>query len=307
MWDEEGDPGINHYPLMSTPWPTVAITACYLYFVKLAGPSIMKSRTALEVNQLMICYNFIMVALSAWMTMEAFLTTNFTISAWSCKESQRIHSSTDPQDQILSKRLSFVLWVFFFSKFIEFADTVFMVLRKKNQQVSKLHVIHHSVVPLSVWIGLKFAPTAINMWFPFLNSLVHTFMYAYYGLMAVEGSLNSNVKILVKRFKPWVTRIQIIQFVLALLHCAIRSIASMRNDSCVVPKAYLYPSLMNAILFLVLFLNFYFQSYTDRKIRAKKSDSTSDANNNNNGVVKKPCESIITSDSTPTCENIKGD
>lgn len=49
-------------------------------------------------------------------------------------------------------------WWYYFSKFTEFADTLFFVLRKKNEHVSTLHVIHHGIMPMSVWFGMKFAP-----------------------------------------------------------------------------------------------------------------------------------------------------
>jgi hypothetical protein len=35
---------------------------------------------------------------------------------------------------------------------------IFFVLRKKNDHVSTLHVIHHGCMPMSVWFGVKFTP-----------------------------------------------------------------------------------------------------------------------------------------------------
>lgn len=35
---------------------------------------------------------------------------------------------------------------------------VFFVLRKKNNQISFLHVYHHSTMPLLWWTGVKFVP-----------------------------------------------------------------------------------------------------------------------------------------------------
>lgn len=35
---------------------------------------------------------------------------------------------------------------------------IFFVMRKKNSQVSTLHVIHHGCMPMSVWFGVKFTP-----------------------------------------------------------------------------------------------------------------------------------------------------
>lgn len=51
-----------------------------------------------------------------------------------------------------------ICWWYYISKFTEFFDTMFFILRKKNQHVSTLHVIHHGCMPFSVWMGLKFAP-----------------------------------------------------------------------------------------------------------------------------------------------------
>ena len=34
-------------------------------------------------------------------------------------------------------------WLFFFTKFIDLLDTVFFIMRKKNNQLTFLHVMHH--------------------------------------------------------------------------------------------------------------------------------------------------------------------
>ena len=307
VWSEKGSPIGNDYPMMSTPWPSLAIVIGYFYFVKIAGPSMMKSKKAVDVKYMMIIYNITMIFVSAWMTIEAFLVTKFTYRAWSCQESQRIYYSSDPQDQLLNRRMFFVAYVFYFSKYIEFSDTVFMVLRKKNQQITKLHVIHHSTVPLSVWIALKFAPVFLNLWFPLLNSFVHTLMYSYYCLTSAQGFFSPSMRVKIQNFKPWITRVQIIQFILIILHCAFHTIVSMGINSCLVPKAYLVPNFLNAFLFLVLFTNLYLQSYVYKKIGAKKSDLTMDAYNNN-GVIKKIHETAtITPDSSTSSENYKRD
>lgn len=47
-------------------------------------------------------------------------------------------------------------WWYYISKLTEFADTVFFVLRKKDSQVSLLHLYHHSLTPIETWILVKF-------------------------------------------------------------------------------------------------------------------------------------------------------
>lgn len=68
---------------------------------------------------------------------------------------------------------------------ILFPFQLFFILRKKNQHVSTLHVIHHGVMPFSVWMGVKFAPGGHSTFFALLNTFVHIVMYFYYMVAAM--------------------------------------------------------------------------------------------------------------------------
>ena len=46
-------------------------------------------------------------------------------------------------------------WWYFFSKFIDYFDSLFFLLRKKFTHLSTLHVIHHGIMPLTAWSGVK--------------------------------------------------------------------------------------------------------------------------------------------------------
>lgn len=52
-------------------------------------------------------------------------------------------------------QLAAAVWLFYFSKLIEFLDTFFFILRKKDNQVTFLHVYHHVTMPLIWWIAVK--------------------------------------------------------------------------------------------------------------------------------------------------------
>ena len=73
-----------------------------------------------------------------------------------------------------------IVWWYFFSKFIDFMDSFFFVLRKKNNQLTSLHVIHHAIMPMVCWIFLKFVGGGHSTFFMFLNMGVHVVMYFYY-------------------------------------------------------------------------------------------------------------------------------
>ncbi|CAA9997706.1 unnamed protein product [Nesidiocoris tenuis] len=62
---------------------------------------------------------------------------------------------------------------------------LFFILRKKNEHVSTLHVIHHGCMPMSVWFGAKFAPGGHSTFFALLNAFVHIIMYYYYMVSAL--------------------------------------------------------------------------------------------------------------------------
>ena len=63
------DPKTEEWPLIATPWPTVALVAMYLFIVKV-GPKIMETRPAYSLREVLIVYNFALVLLSGWMVYE---------------------------------------------------------------------------------------------------------------------------------------------------------------------------------------------------------------------------------------------
>ena len=131
-------------------------------------------------------------------------------------------------------------WWYFFSKFVDLLDTAFFILRKKDKQVTALHVIHHSTLPFLSWWGPRSVepgkrslrrtqkrstftacPTAI-LWLllrfvgggqtgfgPFLNSGVHTVMYLYYLLAALGPAVQKHLW-----WKKYITTLQLVQFVM---------------------------------------------------------------------------------------------
>lgn len=91
------------------------------------------------------------------------------VSGWASHYSFRCQP-VDYSNSPMALRMARGCWWYYFSKFTEFFDTIFFVLRKKNSQVSKLHVIHHGVMPLSVWFGVKFSPGKYTLYSVFTVS-----------------------------------------------------------------------------------------------------------------------------------------
>lgn len=118
-------------------------------------------------------------------------------------------------------QMAHLSWWYYMSKFVEFCDTIFFVLRKKLSHISTLHVIHHGIMPISVWWGVKFTPGGHSTFFAFVNSAVHIIMYIYYGLSAMGPHMNRYLW-----WKKYMTTIQMVWnirllFIIAFVCCVI--------------------------------------------------------------------------------------
>jgi len=260
LWNDHGDPRVKHMPFMSGgPWTTILMMLGYLWFVKVLGPSFMKNRPAFELRGPLLVYNIALIALNGWFFYTGCWITNYGLDSWKCQSvDQTSHSYVDLYKINVG-------WLFLMSKFVDFCDTVFFVLRKKDSQITPLHVFHHACMPFFCWIGVKFAPGGNSGFFPFVNAGVHTVMYTYY-LLSTFPRVRPYLW-----WKKYITQMQMIQFVLVIVH----SIYSMAIPGCQWPRVFMYLSIFNAFLFLGLFYSFFRKTYdANAALKAKKLNET---------------------------------
>ncbi|XP_031826836.1 very long chain fatty acid elongase AAEL008004 [Nomia melanderi] len=280
LMDNQSDQRVKDWPLLSSPFPTLAIVLSYVYFVKVWGPKWMENRKPFDLRRVIIVYNLVQVIFSIWIFKEAI------VSGWGGQYSfrcQPIDYSNDP----MAVRMAEACWWYYFAKFTELLDTIFFVLRKKNNQISTLHVIHHGCMPMSVWFGVKFTPGGHSTFFGMLNTFVHIVMYTYYLLAALGPKVQPYLW-----WKRYLTLLQIVQFVLMLIHTF-----QLLFIECDYPRSFVWFIGMHAAMFLFLFSQFYKQTYTKKQIKAealkKKNDeeareqkeSTTRAETNENGAI----------------------
>lgn len=98
-----------------------------------------------------VCYNslepepqYVMEVLGHWNTRQLFIVC--------------IHRKF-----LILFQLSNGAWWYFFSKIVELLDTVFFVLRKKQSQVTFLHVYHHAITMFFSWGYLKYLPGTLKI------------------------------------------------------------------------------------------------------------------------------------------------
>ncbi|XP_067842524.1 elongation of very long chain fatty acids protein 7a [Heptranchias perlo] len=246
-WLKDADPRVEDWPLMFSPLPQTIILGAYIYFVTSFGPKLMENRKPLNLKQIMIVYNFSMVLFSIYMCYE------FLMSGWATGYSfhcDMVDYSRSPQ----ALRMAWTCWLFYISKFIELLDTIFFVLRKKNSQVTFLHVYHHTIMPFTWWFGVKFAPGGLGTFHALVNCVVHIIMYTYYGLSALGQTYHKYLW-----WKKYMTTIQLIQFIMITVH--IGQFFFMKNCQYQYP-VFLYIIWLYGVIFMILFLNFWYYAYT---------------------------------------------
>lgn len=169
------DETVDSWFLMSSPGPVFTIVAAYLVLVLKIGPTFMKNRKAYNLKNVMIAYNAFQVCYSIWMCRTvmyspAVILHVFLITIYYSYLIPKSLQESRITDTLMSKKCEIVrtraqslnlysgAWFYFFSKIIDLLDTCFFVLRKKQNQVTFLHVYHHTITALFSWMYLKYAP-----------------------------------------------------------------------------------------------------------------------------------------------------
>jgi elongation of very long chain fatty acids protein 7 len=244
--------------MMSSPWPTITLCAAYVYISTGLGPMVMKDRPAFELRKTIMVYNIFQVVLSAYILVEACAAGWFTGYSWVCQG-----VDLDPAPGSKAMRMAAATWLYFISKFIEFADTFFFIARKKFTHVSNLQVIHHGLMPIFSYMLVRWLPGGHESFGGTLNCLVHVIMYSYYFLASLGPHMQKYLW-----WKKYLTTFQIIQFVIIF----VRSLVLILGIAeCGYPWQFSCVSAGLMVVFFGLFAEFYTREYLNKsKSKSKK-------------------------------------
>ncbi|XP_015784314.1 elongation of very long chain fatty acids protein AAEL008004 [Tetranychus urticae] len=251
FWEIYGDHRISHLPLLKGgPWHVIGLTLFYLYFVKVMGPRMMKDRQPYELRGVMLAHNTFLVLLNGIGFLVGMWGTNWGLDTLKCRP-------FDPSSSATQDRILFYLgYTYYVSKFIDFLDTVYFVLRKKYSHITPLHVFHHTMMPFWCYIFFKFSSYTNNGFIPLINAFVHTVMYSYYALSALGPHMKPYLW-----WKKYITQLQLVQFCLATVH----SLVMFADQTCTCSKFLISLQAAHGILFLFLFGDFYKKAYLAKK------------------------------------------
>jgi len=251
--DKYRDPRVDGWLLMSGPLPSLLLCLSYVYIVRSAGPKYMEHKQPYQLRKVLVIYNLLQMIFSMFIFYELGMGGWFRGYSFRC---QPVDYSQAP----MATRMAAACWWYYFSKFTEFFDTFFFILRKKYQHVSTLHVVHHGLMPLSVWFGMKFTPGGHSSLFGFLNSFVHIVMYFYYMVAAMGPQYQKYIW-----WKRYLTNFQMVQFVLIFIH----SFQLVVSNPCDYPVFYGWFIGAHGVLFFILFSGYYSREYLKKKMNKR--------------------------------------
>ncbi|RWS25851.1 hypothetical protein B4U80_10262 [Leptotrombidium deliense] len=250
FWNEVGDPRITKLPFLNG-GPFAVLFCVFLYLIGVTiSQKFMETREAFDLRQFMLLYNSLLVMLNLAGCAVGFWFTNFGLETWFCKAIDRNDLSFETQCKI---HLGFSYFVI---KFIEFTDTFLFVFRKKKNQITFLHLFHHSIMPLTAWFGVKFHPGGMTGFTPLVNSAIHTVMHYYYGLSAIGPSMAPYLW-----WKKYITLMQMAQFTAVFFH----GLHAFFIPNCSWPILFRIFEMLESFIFFVMFLNFYLKNYKKKQ------------------------------------------
>ncbi|XP_072879996.1 very long chain fatty acid elongase 2 isoform X2 [Hemitrygon akajei] len=253
------DPRVRGWALLDSYLPTLFLTLLYLSTIWL-GTKYMREKPAFSLRGHLILYNLGVMLLSLYMFIELILASWEGGYNLQC---QNLHSAGQADIRVAK-----VLWWYYFSKAIEFMDTIFFILRKKNSQITFLHVYHHATMFNIWWCVLNWIPCGQSFFGPTLNSFIHVLMYSYYGLSTIP-SMQPYLW-----WKKYLTQAQLVQFVLTIIHTM-----SAVIKPCGFPLGCLLFQSSYMATLVILFINFYRKAYSKTQCNGKITPVLGELNN----------------------------
>lgn len=219
-------------------WPPLCVTSAYVascYY----GPVWMASRNPFTLRNVILVYN-------SWQIVFNFISVLIIV-----QEVWKNNLNLFGNKHYDHPTLNMVIRGHYLNKYVELLDTAFIVLRKKEAQLSFLHMYHHTLLIWSWFLNFYIGGCIDGFFGAAVNSSVHVIMYSYYTLTSLGYKCP---------WKRYITKVQLGQFVA----CAIHAIQQARLGVC-------HPVLVTTELWVMtslfgLFIHFYKQSYSKKRV-----------------------------------------
>lgn len=139
---------VDSYEFLKTPFPLVTLLTVYLWIVLKVAPAYMKSRKPFNISAVIQFYNVFQVVACAYFVAK-FHELGFSFrNTWKCVDDLKVGREEETFVQ---------MWWFLMLRTLELIETIFFILRKKQNQVSALHLYHHISTIVLLWLYFKYS------------------------------------------------------------------------------------------------------------------------------------------------------
>nr|CAD7426270.1 unnamed protein product [Timema monikensis] len=184
------DPRTVDWFLVRSPIPVVTIIFSYIYFAQHLGPKLMQKHSPFDLSTIIMVYNVAQIIHNVWILSEGLQAGWWGSYNIFC---QPVDYSSSAQ-----------------------ALRIFFVLRKKNNQITPLHVLHHSGMPAVAFICVKYYPGGHGTLTGLLNSFIHSIMYFYYLIAGLGPSFKKYLW-----WKQYLTLLQMVSLKKIFIYCTL--------------------------------------------------------------------------------------
>ncbi len=233
----------------------VPYISCVLYLLAVyLGTTWMSTRSPYSFRPLLVLWNFVLTIVSMMGTyvMVPELYHYFTERGYVASVcTSAIH---------LQPMLSFWSLIFVLSKIFEFGDTFFIIVRKTPLRF--LHWYHHVTVCIISWYSLSIKSTAAH-WYCAMNLSVHSIMYSYYFLKALQVTMPTVVA-------TAITLLQLLQFVLGFAVTLVATQQYISGEPCFTDTWLCILGLTIYGSYFLLFCKFFCDKYLKKPTKKTK-------------------------------------
>ncbi|KAM0728680.1 Very long chain fatty acid elongase [Formica fusca] len=250
-WTELADPRTNDWVLIDSIYQIPLIIIIYLYVILYWGPRFMKNRPPYSLKTFIKIYNIFQIIANAWLVREHLAAGWMKDIPLTCMP---VIYSYEPH---YYKYIQ-ILWWFLLLKMIDCIETIMFMLRKKNKQISALHLYHHVSSLMFSWITVKYLAGEMSTFVTLVNCSVHVIMYTYY-LLAAFGP---RAQAIIMPVKSYITILQMVQFFGLILYTV-----QILMPNCHIPSLFGIMFLINVAINWFMFYKFYQKSYVSSKVK----------------------------------------
>jgi len=223
--------------------------ATYVLLV-FSGQAYMSSRPAFKLRGLLTAWNIILAVFSIFGFLRTFPEFLHSLTVGG------IYKTICDRSFVSTNNVSgFWTLLFILSKVPELVDTAFIVLRK--QRLIFLHWYHHLTVLFYCWYCYK-DYMASARWFMVMNYFVHSLMYSYFALRAMQIKIPKWVAMTI-------TSLQLLQMVVGCMVNVLAFQFKKNGNYCGVSDSNLFYGGLMYTSYFVLFARFFNNAYFNKR------------------------------------------